>query len=401
MTTQRTDTPQEPGQTGISVLALGFRPFYLAAAIFALVALPVWVGSYTGVWVLGGELTPLVWHTHEMFFGFAPAVIAGFLLTAVRNWTGRPTPTGILLAALLGLWIAGRVLMITGPIPVAAVVDQLFLPALGVAIAVPIWQSRNTRNFKVLAIVLVLACINALFHLSYLKVLPSTVLTAAPALALDVIAILLAIISGRVVPAFTNNAIPGANARCDLRIDVVAIGSLILILALDIAALRWSVLESIWIVVFGIAAVSHTIRLALWAPHRTVKNPLLLMLPAAYAWLPVSFALSIFAHLGALPRAMPMHAFTIGAMSSMMLAMMARSALGHTGRPLSASWAEVSAFAALQLAALVRVFGVLLLPALYRQVVVASGLLWTLAFGIFLIAYWPILTRSRIDGRAG
>ncbi len=388
-------------QNGTSVLALGFRPFYLAAAIFALVALPVWVGAYTGVWVIGEELSPLAWHTHEMFFGFAPAVIAGFLLTAVRNWTGRPTPTGTLLAALLGLWIAGRVLMITGPMPVAAVVDLLFLPALGVAIAVPIWQSRNTRNFKVTAIVFVLACINALFHFSYLKALPSSILTAAPAFALDVIAILLTIISGRVIPAFTNNAVPGANARCERRIEVVAIGSLLLILVLDIAALRWQVVESIWIIVFGIAAVSHTIRLALWAPHRTVKNPLLLMLPAAYAWLPISFVLGIFVHLGVLPRAMPMHAFTIGAMSSMMLAMMARSALGHTGRPLSASWAEVGAFAALQLAALCRVFGVLLLPALYQNVVVASGILWTLAFGIFLIAYWPILTRPRIDGRAG
>lgn len=374
-------------------LALGFRPFYLVAAIFAVVALPVWVGSYTGLWVLAAEFTPLVWHTHEMLFGFAPAVIAGFLLTAVRNWTGRPTPTGAALATLLALWVAGRVLMLTGPMPVAAIVDLMFLPALGAAIAVPIWQSRNSRNFKVLAIILALTGINALFHFSEL--------TTTPALAVDAVAILLAIISGRVIPAFTNNAVPTANARCDLRIDVVAIGSLILMLVLELAALRWNIPASVWVILLGIAAVSHTIRLVLWVPHRTVKNPLLLMLPVAYAWLPISFALGIFAHLGVLPKAIPMHAFTIGAMSSMMLAMMARSALGHTGRPLSAGRAEVSAFVALQLAALARVFGALLLPALYRDVVIASGILWTLAFGIFLIAYWPILTRPRIDGQAG
>lgn len=383
------------------VLALGFRPFYLAAAIFAVLALPVWIGSYLGAWAIQGEMTGLVWHTHEMIFGFAPAVMAGFLLTAVRNWTGLPTPTGNALAALLALWIAGRILIFTGPMPVAAAVDFMFLPALGAAIAVPIWQSRNTRNFKVLAIVAALTLINGLFHLGNLGVLPGTMLTTAPVLALDVIAILLAVMGGRVIPAFTNNAIPGANARCDLRLDLVAIGSLILIAFLEISSAWWRIPTYVWTSILGVAALSHTVRLALWAPQRTIKQPLLFMLPVAYAWLPVALALGVLAHLGAVPRAIPVHALTIGAMSGLMMAMMMRSALGHSGRGLSAGWAEIAAFVTLQLAALVRVFGALLVPGFYRNAVIASGALWTLAFIVFVIAYWPVLTRPRIDGRPG
>lgn len=385
----------------VPVLALGFRPFYLAAAIFAVVALPMWIGTYTGMWVIGDGLTGLVWHTHEMIFGFAPAVMAGFLLTAVRNWTGRPTATGTMLAGLVILWIIGRVLMLTGPAPVAAVVDLMFLPAIGVAIAVPIWQSRNTRNLKLLTIIAVLALVNALFHLANLNVLPAAMLATATALALDVITILLAIMGGRVIPAFTNNALRTANARHDRRVEIVAIGSLILIALLDILSLWWHVPASVWIVCLGTAAVSHAIRLALWAPHRTVKQPLLLMLPVAYAWLPISFALGVLVHLGTIPRAIPVHALTIGAMSGLMLAMMSRSALGHSGRRLSAGWAEITAFVAIQLAALVRVFGALLVPAFYRNAVIMSGTLWTLAFAVFLMAYWPILTRRRIDGQPG
>lgn len=387
--------------TNLPVLALGFRPFYLAAAIFAVVALPLWIGTYTGMWVIGDGLPGLSWHTHEMIFGFAPAVMAGFLLTAVRNWTGRPTATGTMLAGLVILWIIGRVLMLTGPMPVAAAVDLMFLPAIGVAIAVPIWQSRNTRNLKLLTIIAVLALVNALFHLAYLNVLPTAMLATATALALDVITILLAIMGGRVIPAFTNNAVRTANARHDRRVEIVAIGSLILIALLDILSLWWQVPASVWIVCLGTAAVSHATRLVLWAPHRTVKQPLLLMLPVAYAWLPISFALGVLVHLGTIPRAIPVHALTIGAMSGLMLAMMTRSALGHSGRQLTAGWAEITAFVAIQLAALVRVFGALLVPALYRNAVIMSGALWTLAFAVFLMAYWPILTRRRIDGQPG
>lgn len=387
--------------TVIPILALGFRPFYLLAAIFAVIALPLWIGTYTGTITYQGALSGMAWHTHEMIFGFAPAVMAGFLLTAVRNWTGQPTATGTALAGLVALWIAGRVMQFTGPMPAAAMVDLMFLPVIGIAIAVPIWRSRNTRNFKLLAIIIALTFINTLFHLVNLKFLSQAMLPTAHALALHVIALLLTIMGGRVIPAFTNNAIQTANAHSDLRIESVAIGSLLLIVALEVSGLWFQIPKIIWAALFSTAAISHAIRLALWAPHRTVKQPLLLMLPVAYAWLPISFALGALAALDAIPRAIPVHALTIGAMSGLMLAMMTRSALGHTGRSLSAGWAEISAFVAIQVAALVRVFGALLAPEFYRITVIASGVLWTLAFAVFLIAYWPILTRPRIDGKPG
>lgn len=383
------------------ILALGFRAFYLLAAIFAVSALPLWLGFYTGTFTFQGALPAMIWHSHEMIFGFAPAVMAGFLLTAVRNWTGQPTASGLALAGLASFWIAGRVLLLTGPLPAAAIVDVMFLPAIAIAIAVPIWKSRNTKNFKLLGIVTALALLNVLFHLANLNLLPQSMLRSFLLLALDVVALLLAIMGGRVIPAFTNNAIQGANARTDRRVEIVAIGSLLLIVVLEVVSLWWQIPDSVWIVLLGAATVSHTIRLALWAPHRTVKQPLLLMLPVAYAWLPISFSLGALAALDIVPSGIVVHALTIGAMSGLMLAMMTRSALGHTGRPLSAGWAEISAFAALQLAAIVRVFGTVLAPDFYRNVVIASGTLWTLAFTAFLIAYWPILTRPRIDGRAG
>ena len=156
-----------------------------------------------------------------------------------------------------------------------------------------------------------------------------------------------------------------------------------------------------WAALFTIAALSHAVRLWLWQPYRTVHNPLLMMLPFAYAWIPVSLGLRALVHVAGIAPAAPTHALTIGAISGLMLAMMTRSALGHTGRKLAAGWAEISAFTLLQLAAVVRVVATLLAPGTYRQAVLASGTLWTLAFAAFLVRYWAILTRPRIDGQPG
>ena len=154
--------------SAMPLLALGFRPLYLVAAIFAIAAVPLWVLSFLGETQTGNYLRGLTWHSHEMIFGFAPAVIAGFLLTAVRNWTGRPTPTGAPLAALVMLWLFARILMQTGPAAIAAFVDILFLPALGIAVAIPILRSRNARNYKVLAVLAVLTLANIGYHLASL-----------------------------------------------------------------------------------------------------------------------------------------------------------------------------------------------------------------------------------------
>jgi uncharacterized protein involved in response to NO len=383
------------------LFALGFRPFYLGAAVFALLAMPVWLALYAGLPMPTQAMSGLTWHMHEMIFGFAPAVIAGFLLTAVRNWTDRPTPTGWALASLFLLWVSGRILMLTGPLPVAAAVDLMFLPAVGVAVAIPIWQSRSQRNFKVLVIILALTIANLAFHLANLQVIPYALLKPSYELALNIITILIAIMGGRVIPVFMTNAIPTASVRSDSRIEIVAIGSLVTIAAMGLISPWWTMPKGIWIVVLAASALSHSIRLSLWAPHRAISQPLLLMLPVAYAWLPLSLALRLLAELALVPAAAAVHALTIGAMSSLMLAMMTRSALGHTGRPLLAGPAEIGAFTLLQLSAIVRVFAGSIPAELYRIAVLTAGTMWTVAFGVFLIAYWPILTRRRIDGRPG
>lgn len=383
------------------IFALGFRPFYLVALIFAAAAVPLWIAVFTGIVRFDGYLSSMLWHSHEMVFGFAVAVIAGFLLTAVRNWTGRPTLTGLWLAGLVSLWLLARVLMLTGPAMLAALLDCLFLPALAIAVAVPIWQSRDFRNFKLLFVLAALAITNMVFHLAFQNWLPLDLARSAVVAALNVIAILIAIMAGRVIPAFTKGAVNDARPRLNVVVEVVAIGSLILILLADLPSRQIRVPSIAWLALLVTAALAHAIRLALWEPHRTVRNPLLLMLPVAYAWLPIALSLRALGQMGYVLPAAAVHAFTMGAMSGLMMAMMTRSAIGHTGRPLVAGPAEISAFLILQLAAVLRVFAGSVVPELYRGTVTASGALWMLAFCILLFHYWPILTRPRIDGRPG
>lgn len=385
----------------IPLLALGFRPFYLFAAIFAVLALPVWIMALFGATPTGGYLRGIAWHSHEMIFGFAPAVIAGFLLTAVRNWTGRPTPTGAPLAGLVTLWLLARILMLTGPANAAALIDILFLPALGMAVAIPIWRSRNVRNYKVLAVLGALALANVCYHLTSLNVLPIGAARVSMMAALDVIAILIAIIGGRVIPAFIGNAVKQAKPRHDNSVEFVSVGALVVILLLGVLNLWVSIPDLAWLVILVIAAVGQGIRLMLWQPLRARGNPLLWMLPVAYAWLPITLTLRVLSLFDIVPISAAFHALTIGAIASLMVAMMMRSALGHTGRPLVAGRAETFAFALLQLAAVVRVLANSAAAVAYVEAMIVSAVLWSLAFAVFLYRYWTILTRPRIDGRLG
>ena len=386
---------------GSPILALGFRPFYLLAALFSAAALPLWIAAYADVVRLDGYLSGAAWHSHEMLFGFAAAVIAGFLLTAVRNWTGLPTLNGSMLAALAAMWVLARVLALTGPGPIAAAVDAAFLPALGIAIALPIWQSRNTRNVKILGVIASLAVLNVVHHLAYLEKLPADWISITTRLALDVIILLIAIVGGRVIPAFTANAVPGVKPRHNALVELVSFGTLLIILAADGAGPWYSLPPTIWTALLATAALAQGIRLALWQPVSTRGNALLAMLPIAYGWIPLALALRALSHAAMIPAATATHALTIGAMGSLMLAMMMRSALGHTGRPLVAGPGECIAFGLAQLAAAVRVLGIALPELPHRGTVTVSGILWSMAFAVFLFRYWPILTRPRIDGRPG
>ena len=380
----------------MSFFQLGFRPFYAVAAIFAVVALVVWLRAFAGFSGTGVYLHSVVWHSHEMLFGFSAAVIAGFLFTAVHNWTGLPTPTGIVLAGLTALWLAARVLIFMGPAPIAAIVDVAFLPAIAVAVALPIIRSKNVRNHKVLAVILALAVSHGVFHLASQGYFPADLSRTSLFASIDIVVILLAIVAGRVIPAFTKNAIPEANARHEPWVEMVTFVGMILVALATLVSGSWALPSGIMAVLLIVVAAAHATRLGLWDPIRTIDNPLLWMMPVAYSWLPFAFLLRAFAALNIVPASAWVHAVTIGAISSFMLAMMMRSTLGHTGRQLVASRIDMTAFLLLQFAAIVRVVASITAGGSYRYWIVISSFAWVLAFLLFALRYLPMLGRPRV-----
>ena len=380
----------------VPLLAVGFRPFYLLAAAFAAVALPVWHFA-PGLLPVDGYLAGPTWHAHEMIFGFAAAVLTGFLFTAARDWTGLATPAGRALAALAGLWVAGRVLAVTGPAVPAIVVDCLFLPCVSLAVAIPVVRAGNWRNLPVAAAPALLGGANLLFHLDEAGTIALARANGGALLALDLFALLVTLMAGRVIPAFTANAVPAARPRRSLPVEIAAFGTLgILLIAgpLD----PW-LPGGPWLAgVAALGALAHTLRLGLWDPAAALREPLLWALPLAYAWLPVSLALrALWLADASVPAAAALHALGIGTMGGLMLGMMTRSALGHTGRPLAARRVERAAFVLVHLGAACRVFGPLAGADAEPPALAASAILWSGAFALFFAAYWPILTRPRID----
>ena len=381
----------------MSFLQLGFRPFYAVASVFAIVAVIVWLRSFTGIAGTGVYLQSVVWHSHEMLFGFSAAVIAGFLFTAVQNWTGQPTPSGAALAALTALWLVARVLIVFGPAPLAAIADVMFLPAIAFAIAIPILRSKNVRNYKVVAVVIVLAVFHGLFHLASLGYAAAWLARIALFVSIDTIVILLAIIGGRVIPAFTRNAAPDSNPRHEPWVETVTFGSMILVVLITAVSGHWAAPSALMSVLFIVVAAAHATRLALWDPIRTAHNPLLWMMPAAYSWIPFAFLLRALAAVNIVPASAWLHAITMGAVSGLMLAMMMRSSLGHTGRPLVASRVDMTAFLLLQLGTIVRVLASIAAGDSYRSWVVIAGIIWGSAFLLFALRYVPMLSRPRVS----
>jgi len=369
-----------PAASGNALLALGFRPFYLLAGAYAALGVPLWAAQYAG-WLPGANASL---HAHEMLFGFAFAVISGFLLTAVRAWTGRATPSGAPLAFIALLWVAGRAL---APVSwqAAAVADAAFALAVAWGIGKPLVASGNRRNWFFIALVLALGAAGLLF-------------AAAPraglVLGLDLVLFVIAVMAGRIVPAFTNNAIAGAGARRNRVLEYAALGSVLLITGLD--ALQLPVAG-----VALVAAVLHAARLALWSPWTTRRTPILWILHLSYAWVVVHLALRGLGELAYVPPLLATHALTVGAIGGLTLGMMTRTARGHTARPLKVGLWEIAAYVFVQVAALVRVFVPVAIPDAYVASVVVSAVLWCAAFGIFTVVYYPILTCARLDGQPG
>ncbi|MEZ5557030.1 MAG: NnrS family protein [Pseudomonadales bacterium] len=390
------------GRPPSAFLSIGFRPFYLGAAVFAALSIPLWVAAYIGPVTITAAYAGFAWHTHEMLFGFAPAIIAGFLLTAVRNWTGLPTASGPLLGSLFVVWLCGRFAPFIAPAPIAALADLAFLPALMLCIAVPLWRSRNRRNGFVVAVLLILWLCNAAFHGVQLQVLPPAFLAAALATARDLILLLMIVIGGRVIPAFSRNAIRGLEPRSWPWLERLSIGGVVVIATLDAAGPWLSDGRYAWNGLYSalayLVAGLHLLRLAGWQPWRTRGNLLLVMLPVSYAWIPIHLALRGW--LEAAPGSLhPVaeHALFVGAMAGLMFSMMTRSALGHTGHALRAGWVEATGFALLQIAAVARTAGPLAGPEVYRGALVVSAAVWSVAFALFAAAYAPLLLKPRPD----
>ena len=379
----------------IAIWDLGFRPFFLLASAFAALSIAIWALQYAG-WLDMAYLSGPVWHAHEMLFGFVLAVMVGFLLTAGRTWSNQPTPTGISLAALAGLWIVARVLVMT-PFGVAAALANIAFPlAAAFALAVPLVTGGNRRNYFLVGVLVLLAATAAIVHLNQLGVLQWPGFVGIK-IGLDVVLFVMAVIAGRVVPMFTNNGVAGAAAGRRLWLERTALGSVLALLVAD--ATQWHGPPLLALLV--LAAAAHLARWWLWQPWKTTRTPMVWILHAAYVWIPIHLLLRVGANLGHLPTSAATPALTVGAIGGLVIGMMTRVARGHTARPLVAGRVEIACYALVLLAALVRVFVPIVVPDATAAAVLCSAALWSAGFAVFAVAYWPVLTRPRLDGRPG
>ena len=383
---------QQRAYTGPRILERGFWPFFLSAGLMAGLAMPVWAAMHARGFSLASNLGGREWHVHEMLFGYLAAVVAGFLLTAIPNWTGRLPVIGIRLGLLWALWLAGR--LATGlsnfaPLT-AAVVDSAFLVVFASLIWREVLSGNNIRNGPVCALVSLLAIANIMFHYAWLA---GDETRFWEHLALAAIAILISLIGGRIVPSFTLNWM----MRRGETVRPVPFGryDAITLLITLITLLTWTFVAGGVVTggLFALTALLHAVRLARWAGHRTAEEPLLFILHVGYAWLPLGYGLLAAAMFGELlPETTALHALTAGAIGTMIAAVMSRATLGHTGRPLHAGPGTVVAYGLIVIGAFVRVLASAF-PDQYGAWVLAAGGLWAGGYMLFALIYGPMLLR--------
>ena len=385
-----------PPPRGWPLLRLGFRPFYLGAAGFALLAVPLWIALLLGAVTIDLPLSPLLWHAHEMLFGFAAAVIVGFLLTAGKAWTGLATPRGSSLAALALLWLAARLAAVAAPYAVYAVLDWLLLPLVAALLTGLLLRAGNRRNLPLAAMLLLLALANAAFHLAVLGLLDISALGALHA-GLALIVMIECVMAGRVIPAFTMSALPGLRLKASRALETPTLAITALALGLWVLAPPGPATA----LPLAAAALLHAARLWQWQPLATRRRPLLWILHAAYAWVPIGLALLALAQIGVVAGSAGVHALGVGATGGLIIGMVTRTARGHTGRPLRASRAEVLAYVLVIVAAATRVLLPLLAPQLRVAALVLAAVAWSAAFGLYLFVFAPWLVTTRLDGKDG
>ncbi|MBL8674756.1 MAG: NnrS family protein [Rhodospirillales bacterium] len=384
-----------------ALFAYGFRPFFLAAAIHAAVSILVWLAMLRGWLPPPSGVVATLWHAHEMVFGPLAAAMAGFLLTTVPNWTGEARLHGPRLMALFAVWLAGRAAFAwIGALPPAltAAVDLAFFPALCLAIAPALLRRSRRRNGAFVLMPVAMFAANACWHADAMGLIDAA--ATASRLAIDVVLIVVTVIAGRIVPAFTQSGLRMAGRAITIRpstaLDRLAVAATALILVVDAMPLDGRAAVAI----LAAACAVHAIRLARWQGHATLGVPLVWSLHLGYAWLVAGLALRAAAAHGAVPDLMGVHALTAGAMGTLILAVMTRASLGHTGRPLRAGAAETAAYLLVAIGAALRVASGWPSPAA-PALLTAGGVLWALAFAVFAARYAPILIGPRVDGRPG
>jgi uncharacterized protein involved in response to NO len=387
--------PRLRAYQGPAIFSYGFRPFFLLGSIYAGAMIPVWLGVFEGELQLPTALAPRDWHVHEMLFGYVAAIVNGFLLTAVPNWTGRLPLQGTPLAVLVSSWLAGRVAVCVSAWigwEVAGAIDAAFLTLLAAAAAREIIAGRKWSNVPVVAIVSLFGAGNIAFHI---EAHSNGLAEYSTRFAVALVIALVALIGGRIVPSFTRNWLarqrPGRLPAPFSRFDAVVIG------AGAIALVAWIVAPAAEATGMALIAAGclHAVRLARWAGYRTIPDRLVLILHLAYAFIPVGFLLSGLAAFDVLPPSAGIHAWTGGAIGSMTIAVMTRATLGHTGRALKASIGTQCLYAAVIGAALMRICASVA-PEHMQVLQAAAGIGWTFAFLGFAVLYGRALCSPRL-----
>jgi uncharacterized protein involved in response to NO len=378
------------------LLSYGFRPFFLGAALWACIAMVLWIGLLSGLWTFAIGYGGIAWHAHEFLFGYIAAVMTGFLLTAIPNWTGRLPLQGKPLLALFVLWLAGRVAMLTTDwigTGAAAIVDCAYLLTITALISREIVAGNNWRNLRVAVLVAFTAIANIVFQA---EVLVYAGANYGLRLGVAAIVALIMVVGGRVTPSFTSNWLtrqgsqtrPAALGRFD--IGAIVLGAIALIAW--IAAPDWSGTAALLLVM----AIAQAARLSRWTGARTWREPILFVLHLGYAFVPLGALVLSISILW--PRIVPtsgaLHAWTTGAMGLMTLAIMTRATLGHTGRDVTSTPTTLAIYGAVLVAALARIAAPLL-PAFYYQMLLTAGVAWFSAFAIFVLTYGPMLVRAK------
>jgi uncharacterized protein involved in response to NO len=387
--------PRGIATDGLPLLSYGFRPFFLAAGLFALIAMSLWLGAVFGGWSVGGSsYGAVLWHAHEMLFGYTTAALAGFLLTTIPNWTGRLPVSGAPLLGLILLWTAGRLVMAAPDLlggTISAVIDGAFLPVLLFTATREIVVGKRGKNLKVVVALALLTAINIGFHAAVLSGSDTASWVRAT---IAVYISLVGLVGGRIIPSFTRNWLARIQAErlpapfggfdiCVMIVLVVALGTWTM-------APHWPLTP--WFT--AIAASAHVARLLRWRGTAARDEPMVVVLHLGYAFIPTGLVALTLAELGLISSVSAVHLLTVGGIAGMTLAVMTRATRGHTGRPIRASKLTLILFAAIFVAAAIRPLAEML-PDLYFVILGTSGTAWMAAFSLFTVEYGAMLVQAK------